>query len=109
MCSAGPVRSKVLQTSNRAGISNGLERIRSDSKGEERGKERENNGTQSYFALRFLFNITAPRPRSKRVFALLRMTPEPRWIQGRQEGVPGRGEPPAVQGAKNLDSCSRKG
>ena len=27
------------------------------------------------------------------------MTPEPRWIQGRQEGVPGRGEPPAVQGA----------
>jgi len=28
LCSAGPVRSKVLQTSNRAGISNGLKRIR---------------------------------------------------------------------------------
>jgi len=38
-------------------------------------------------------------------FASLAMTPEPRWIQGRKEGVPGRGEPPAVQGAKNLDSC----
>ena len=27
-------------------------------------------------------------------------------IQVRNEGVAGRGEPPAVQGAKNLDSCS---
>jgi len=36
LCSAGPVRSKVLQTSNRAGISNGLERIRTDSTGKER-------------------------------------------------------------------------
>ena len=32
------------------------------------------------------------------------MTPEPRCVQVRNEGVAGRGEPPAVQGAKNLDS-----
>ena len=38
--------------------------------------------------------------------ASLGAAPEPRWVQGRIEGVAGRGEPPAVQGAKNLNSCS---
>lgn len=34
--------------------------------------------------------------------ASVEMTPEPRWVWGKQERVPGRGEPPAVQGANNI-------
>ncbi len=36
------------------------------------------------------------------------MTPERRWVQGKEKGVPVRGEPPAVQWAKYLDSCLRR-
>ncbi len=39
---------------------------------------------------------------------MLGTAPELRWVQVRIEGVAGRGEPPAVQGAKNLDSCFRR-
>ena len=70
LCSAGPVRSKVLQTSNRAGISNGLERIRSDSTEKEREKQKEKRCSKRYFALRFLRNpdrIGTPEPNSKSV------------------------------------------
>ncbi len=66
LCSTGPVRSKVLQTSNRAGISNGLERIRAYSAvaatkagntkrfNVKETRKRDSINTQSYFALRFL-------------------------------------------------------